>query len=268
MAKALTMMCGAVPRSIMAVWPRATTGQASGYGRPSALPSVPIGQTKPMAPSIRIKVDVTAAKRQLSDIAKQIPFATSLALNDLAFKVMRGENAAITDLFKSPRPFTQRATQVEKKASKADLTAIVSLRPAQDRYIQPYEDGGDHATSGNNGRLFVPVDGPVDRYGQIPRGMVAKLLQRPDVFAGTVKGVAGIWQRPVRGMRRDGTRGTKGALQKRGAGKTGLKLLYAWKPNTEVTKRMRFQERAKELVASGLDHAVAEAIQKAIRTAR
>ncbi|MFT9016426.1 MAG: hypothetical protein ABF990_11910 [Acetobacter sp.] len=217
---------------------------------------------------LSIKIDSKAVQKQLSDMSRQIPFALATAVNDLAFKVMRSENQGMVDLFANPRPFTQRATQVEKRASKSDLFAVVSLRPAQERYLLPYEDGGEHATSGNGGRLLVPVDGPVDQYGQIPKGMLARLLARPDVFAGTVKGIAGIWQRPARGTRRDGRRGSKGALQKAHEKKTPLKLLYVWKANTDVTKRLGFVEKARRVVAADGPASIAAAIQKAIRTAR
>ncbi|MCP1216792.1 hypothetical protein NKW53_12020 [Acetobacter orientalis] len=215
-----------------------------------------------------IKIDTRAIQKQLSDMAKQIPFATATALNSIAFDVMRKENDSMAEIFDNPRPFTQRATQVEKKASKTDLTAVVSLRPAQERYLLPYEEGGQHATSGNAGKLLVPVDGPVDRYGQIPKGMIARLMQRPDVFAGTIKGIEGIWQRPASGNQRNGGKGVKGRLSTLGTKKTGLRLLYAWRENKSVNKSLGFVDRARKIIEASSPQALQAAIQKAIRTAR
>lgn len=215
-----------------------------------------------------IKIDSKAVQKQLSDMSRQIPFALATAVNDLAFKVMRAENEGMVDLFASPRPFTQKATQVEKRASKTDLLAVVSLRPAQERYLLPYETGGEHAVIGNGGRLLVPVDGPVDRYGQIPKGMLAKLLARPDVFAGTVKGIAGIWQRSAKGSHSNGSRRGKAGPDRQANKNVGLKLLYVWKSNTDVTKRLGFVERARQVVAAEGPDAIAAAVQRAIRTAR
>lgn len=234
------------------------------FGPKSGRLSVRSGRTKPVA-DFRIKIDVKAVQRQLSDMAKQIPFAASVALNDLAFQVMRKENSAMSDIFKSPRPFTQRATQVEKKASKSDLTAVVSIRPAQQKYLEPYEDGGQHSSGWKLGNLLVPVDGATDRFGQIPKGTLERLLNRPDVFMGTVKGISGIWQRPSRRVRRKGGRGSKGS---QGAKKTALKLLYVWRPNTEVNKHLRFVERGRQVIDEQSSSAMSAAIQKAIRTAR
>ena len=186
-----------------------------------------------------IKLDTSRIQRELSDMQKQIPYATSVALNSLAFDAMRLENSAMSDIFDHPRPFTTRATQVDK-ATKNDPTAVISLRDQQAKYLTPYETGGDHwvGAMGGAGDLLVPVDGRTDAYGQIPRGLIKQLLARPDVFAGTVRGIRGIWQRPKRGTRRDGTRGSKGAVQSPGAQKTGLKLLYMFRPNKAVDKHL------------------------------
>lgn len=239
------------------------------YGQQIGLLTAWIGQTRPVA-DFRIKVDVKAAQKQLSDMAKQIPFAASVALNDLAFQVMRKENSAMSDIFKDPRPFTQRATQVEKKASKSDLTAVVSIRPAQDKYLSPYETGGDHwvGAKGGDGDLLVPVDGKTDAYGQIPRGLIKRLVARPDVFVGTVRGIRGIWQRPPTGNQRSGQRGTKGKLGIVGGKRAGLKLLYVFKSNRPVRKRLGFDQVAIELVREQGTKALEAAVDKAIRSAR
>lgn len=239
------------------------------FGPKSGWLTVWSGRTGPVA-DFRIKVDVKAAQKQLSDMAKQIPFAASVALNDLAFQVMRKENSAMSDIFKDPRPFTQRATQVEKKASKSDLTAVVSIRPAQDKYLSPYETGGDHwvGAKGGDGDLLVPVDGKTDAYGQIPRGLIKRLVARHDVFVGTVRGIRGIWQRPPTGNQRSGQRGTKGKLETVGGKRTGLKLLYAFKSNRPVRKRLGFDQVALELVREQGTKALEAAVEKAIRSAR
>lgn len=210
---------------------------------------------------LSITLDTSRIQRDLSDMQKQIPYATSVAVNSLAFDAMRLENSAMSEIFDHPRPFTTRATQVNK-ATKSNPTAVVSLRDQQAKYLTPYETGGDHwvGARAGTGDLLVPVDGRTDAYGQIPRGLIKRLLARPDVFAGTVRGIRGIWQRPTRGTRRDGTRGTKGA--------TGLKLLYVFRPNKAVDKHLDFEQRAVEMVQREGPKAIEAAILKTIRTAR
>ncbi|ANA14180.1 hypothetical protein [Acetobacter oryzifermentans] len=215
---------------------------------------------------IDIKLDTSEAQRALSDMQKQIPFAQASALNDLAFQIMRGENDAFSKIFEHPRPFTLRATQVEKKATKSDLTAVVSLRPAQERYLQPYETGGEHATNGNQGNLFVPVDIKRDPYGQIPRAtlkrVMALLSARTDVYIDKARGL--VWQRLPEPKRK--RRGKAGSGQ--GAEKHRRRLLLRFAPNRPVNKRLGFAERGMEIVATRGGQALADAIQRAVRTAR
>lgn len=205
---------------------------------------------------ISIQLDTSRIQRDLSDMQKQIPYATSVAVNSLAFDAMREENSAMSEIFDNPRPFTTRATQVNK-ATKLDPTAVVSLRDQQAKYLTPYETGGDHWVGARDGTgdLLVPVDGRTDAYGQIPRGLIKRLLARPDVFAGTVRGIRGIWQRPTRGSRRNGAPGK-------------MKLLYMFRPNKAVDKHLNFEQRATELVQREGPKAIEAAILKTIRSAR
>ncbi len=218
---------------------------------------------------LSIKLDTRAISRKLADVQRQIPFTVAVAVNDLAFQAMRAENGAISDIFAHPRPFTTRATQV-KKATKANLTAEVSLRDQQAKYLTPYETGGLHAISAKDGAgdLLVPADGKTDAYGQIPRGLIKRLMARPDIFFGTIRGITGIWQRPPRGEQRQGRRGTKGKLNIMSGKQSGLKLLYVFKPNRDVTKHLGFEQRAVELVQRQGTKAIEAAIAKALTTAR
>ncbi|MEZ7137217.1 hypothetical protein [Komagataeibacter sp. SM21] len=204
-----------------------------------------------------ITLDTSRIQRDLSDMQKQIPYATSTAVNSLAFDAMRLENSAMSEIFDHPRPFTTRATQVDK-ATKSDPTAVISLRDQQAKYLTPYETGGDHWVGARDGTgdLLVPVDGRTDAYGQIPRGLIKRLLARPDVFAGTVRGIRGIWQRPTaRGARRN-------------AAPAKLKLLYMFRANKAVDKHLDFEQRAAEMVQREGPKAIEAAILKTIRTAR
>lgn len=214
---------------------------------------------------ITIKVDTSALSRQLGALERQIPFATAACLNDLAFQAMRAENAAMSTVFAHPRPFTQHAAQVERKATKTSPIAIVSLRPAQERYLAPYEFGGLHALPGQ--ALLEPVNARVDAYGQLPKGTVQKLAAMPNVFVATIHGITGFWQRSGRGTRRDGSYGTKGAIRDVGGFRTTLKLLLRFGVNKPVTKHLDFEKRAMDLVHDRGAKAAADAIAKAFRTA-
>lgn len=228
---------------------------------------------------VSIKADIRRLTANLTDIAqRQIPFATARALNDLAFQVQRAERAAIAQVFRRPRPFTQRSVMVTK-ATKQSLTATVYVRPEVARYLDPFEYGGKHVLPGP--RLFAPKKVALDSYGQMRRGAVGKLLQRPDVFAGTIafrnsgQTVSGVWRRPPVGRRRDGTHGTKGALSANrdkatsaAGSRTGLQLLVRFGSAVEVNKSLEFRQRAREIVARSAMSTFRAAIEKATATAR
>lgn len=66
---------------------------------------------------MKIKVDIRAAQRQLAGLLRQIQFAQTTAVNDLAFQVQRAENTIMSATFAPPRPFRQKATAVRKAAT-------------------------------------------------------------------------------------------------------------------------------------------------------
>ena len=114
---------------------------------------------------ISISVDTRAVSRMLSDLQrKQLPYATSLALNDVAFTVQNAERAAFSIVFKNPRPFTAKSVLVTK-ATKSKLQSSVFVRPEVAAYLAPYEFGGSHVVPGK--QQLVPVKMRLDQYGQL-----------------------------------------------------------------------------------------------------
>ena len=214
---------------------------------------------------VTISANTAPLHRALIGAKKQIPFATATAVNDLAFQVMRAENAAITSLFDHPRPFTQRATQVEQRAKKSHLQAVVSLRPAQAKYLTPYETGGEHSLPGK--ALLVPVDARTDQYGQLPKGAIARMAAMPNVFVGTIHGITGFWQRTAPPKAATGKRAGKGQPAAAPI-KAGLKLLLRFGTNKPVTKRLNFRARATALVRAKAPAAMKAAAAKALASMR
>ena len=148
---------------------------------------------------LNIKVDSRAVERGLNDLMrKQIPFAKAQAINAVAECVRAAEQANLKETFRSPSPFTVNSVAV-RKATKSNPVATVFVKPIAAKYLLPFENGGVHQLPGR--ALLNPKNVRLNRYGQLPRGMVAKLKGMPDVFIGAVKTkdgqtVNGIWQRP------------------------------------------------------------------------
>lgn len=194
---------------------------------------------------ISIAADVKRLTATLDDIArKQIPFATSLAINAVAFEVQRGEQMLIRQTFKNPRPFTVKSIVV-RKATKASPTATVSIRPEVAKYLQPYETGGVHVLPGR--AALVPVNIRLDQYGQLPRTALKRLDANPNVFVGEIHGIRGFWQRTRR---------------------HGLKLLVRFGNALPVNQHLGFYERATAIVKADMPAALKWAMEKALASAR
>lgn len=93
-------------------------------------------------------------------IAKQMPFATTVALNDVAFQARQSLNGATRQYFQGPVKFTQTAFLVEK-AKKATLTAYVFANNQQGRnrarYLRYGIQGGQRVAKGFE-RYFAGAD--------------------------------------------------------------------------------------------------------------
>lgn len=170
---------------------------------------------------INIQADLKTAEKFLDKLQhRQIPFATSLALNAAAVKIQRFEKSKIRADLEDPTPQVQKSIRV-KRSSKRDLQAAVFILPAIAKFLKYSIDGGSRAP---RGRVeAVPVNARLNRYGNIPgrrQGKIAKLLQRPDTFVGTIRGVTGIW--------------------KRGKSKNSVSLLFAFYRSTTYRSRFPF----------------------------
>ena len=193
---------------------------------------------------INVAADIRKATATLTALErKQIPYATMLALNDVAFQVRKAETDAIPSVLRNPRPFTRKSVQVDK-ANKSSLTARVFIRPEVAKYLAPYEFGGRHVLPSR--ALLNPKNIRLDQYGQLGRTAIARLAAKPNVFKGQVHGVRGFWQR-LKGDR--------------------LKLLIRFGDAVEVRKRLEFASRGEAIVRKTFPAAFRNALAKAIGSA-
>tara|TARA_Y100000310_G_C20692887_1_gene823516 strand:+ start:4018 stop:4620 length:603 start_codon:yes stop_codon:yes gene_type:complete len=146
-----------------------------------------------------VSVDIATSIKHLNNIQrKQIPFATSKALNQTAFDSIKTLSKQTLTKIDTPTKFTQKAFQV-KKSKKTNLIAKVFIKPIQAKYFKYLIWGGTRTASGR--RLNVPsTNTRLNKFGNIPRTRVPKLLQDSKHFSGIPKGrsgqdSAGIWKR-------------------------------------------------------------------------
>jgi hypothetical protein len=219
---------------------------------------------------INVSYDMRQLTKGLRNVERQIPFATALALTKTAQKVAEAEKASWTKEIDKPTPFTLAGIGV-KAAKKTNLTASVFVKDKQARYLKPMLDGGLQVVTKK--AVLIAVNTGNNAYGNIPKGKLAALKGRKDVFVGLVKfksgkEIYGVWQRGERGRRRHGHYVTKGRVYDIGGDKTTLKLLIELFNPRPVTKRLDWRERAKSVVAKELPRQFEAALNEAIATAK
>lgn len=127
-----------------------------------------------------VQADVSAATAFLTDLERQqIPFATSRALNTVAFNAMRAGRDYLRANIDRPTPFTTSSWYVRRKATKTSLTAVVGWSDyvSQKRIGEGGQFAGaeyylsQHWTGG--GRKLKAFERQLQRSGLMPAGMQA-----------------------------------------------------------------------------------------------
>lgn len=147
---------------------------------------------------VELSVEVNGLKEvqaMIRGMEKQLPFATATALTKTAQDVREDLKQQISYDLDQPTPFTVRGITMQS-AKKARLWSSVFVKNIQSEYLFYAVEGG------TQGKMIQPANIRLNKYGNIPRNKLRKLLARPDVFYATIKGITGIWQRgSVRGNR-------------------------------------------------------------------
>ena len=142
---------------------------------------------------ISIKDNIKDVTKQLNRVQKkQIPFATMLTLNDVAFMARKELRKQAEKKFKNPIPFTLNGFQVVK-AKKSNLTSIVFIESKRYEYMKFEIFGGTRMPKAR--AIVVPTSKmAVNKYGNMPKNKIRTLLGKDNVFSKTINGKPGIWQ--------------------------------------------------------------------------
>lgn len=228
--------------------------------------------------TIRVTSNARDLARGLNDfIQRQVPFAIAQGINRTAQRVVEAERKNLADTLERPSPFTRNAVGL-RRAKKTTPTAVVYMKDITASYLEPFETGGVHKLPG---RAFLnPKNIRLNQYGQLPRGTLASLKGRPDVFIGAVKTASGetingVWQRPTNTKRvtllnargkRLGKLNKLDATQNNGRGK--LKLLIRFGDAVPVKKQLNWGARAKQIVDQWIDRDLEDALTAAMKTSK
>lgn len=214
---------------------------------------------------LTMSVDTRAIERRLNSLAtSQLPFAVALGINDVAGQIRDAEQSGLERDLDRPAPFTKRGLTVSR-ATKRKPVGVVGFKRVQAEYLALQATGGTRRAKRR--AVVVPVNQRLNKYGNMPKGALKRALAKPDVFSGTVKGVAGVWQRPKRGKRRTkhgAQMGRTGTVGKR----KGLKLLAAYESSVKYSPRLKFVPRARKLATREIGPAIAKGLRQAVSTAR
>lgn len=194
--------------------------------------------------AISVRSNVRTWERKMTAIQRrQVPFATAKALTDTAGDVKKNFPRTMARRLDRPTPFTMRGMFVAR-ATKARLIASVGFKPIQSGYLDKPERGGTRRPKGR--AIVLPAAQKVNRYGNLPKGAVRRLLARADTFSGEVRGVAGIWQRR----------------------KGGLTLLVAYARQASYRPQLGFHASARKTILARFPINWRRAFALAVRTAR
>jgi hypothetical protein len=216
---------------------------------------------------INVKADFKPLQKAFIALgAKQVPFATSLALTALAKGVAAEETKTVDATFKSPTPFTERAFRIEV-ATKSKPIAVVAIKDIQANYLAPYIVGGPRFLGTKKGML-APRAIALNQYGNLPKNKLRSLQGKPNIYIGPIKTksgrvISGVWQRSA--PSRVG-RGRKGAAKAPDAGK--LKLLIQFEDTTPAPKHLAYFERAQAYLKKNAAREMTIAMRRALSTAR
>lgn len=194
---------------------------------------------------ISIKSNIKQLTKSISGFADQIPFVTSVALNNTAFDARQGVQGQILRDVDKPTRFTINAPRF-KRSNKRNLTAVVFIPDKQWQYLERLINGGVKHPKGT--ALAISQHAKKNQYGNIPRGAIGRALARQDTFSGTVRGTPGIWQR---------------------VGKGKLKLLYVYsKSATYKGGSFDYLKSVQRVVDLKFNEHFTKAFKQAIKTAR
>jgi hypothetical protein len=152
--------------------------------------------------SIDLTSDLGKAEAWSAALLKQLPFATSKALNDTAFDARTSLSGATRQYFDRPTSFTQKGFGVER-SSKRNLEVIVGTERKRARYLRTQITGGARSQKGFE-RLFlsqITAGAHIPRDSQFVPTSLVKLNTSGNVSLATLKRIKqGLGSNPQGGF--------------------------------------------------------------------
>jgi len=202
-------------------------------------------------------LDVSSNIKQFSrgfskDFKRQIPFATSMALNNTAFKVREHIQEKLPQVFDRPTPFTKKGVVVSK-SKKRHLVASVFFKENRADYLQFPVFGKTKRPKRAALTVYAKNAKQKDKFGNIR----ASRLQRINAddkrfFAGVPKGHPDL----------------PGGIYERYAGNKRIRMVAHYTERADYSKQFDFFRFAERSAKQHFDREFRKAFAKAVATRR
>ena len=208
---------------------------------------------------IQVSFDIRSAVVGLEEYAKQVPYATALAINEVAFLARKDLADLLPETFTVRNAWTARGMRVDT-ATKRTLTAEVgSTRP----YMGPHALGGDRAGDKKGAvpkvgpGLARPTEAAITRPSRYPKKLFGKGGRRGYFNDPNVQAVATM------------PNGTKGIFRRKGKARLPIEAVYLFlRRRAKIRKNWPLLNQVEHAVAIGWQPAMIRALQKALAGAR
>jgi hypothetical protein len=220
---------------------------------------------------VSITTNATALAAVLGDTyGKQIPFATALALTDVAFKVQRTEKTEMAKSLQLRNKFSQSGVQVNK-AEKSDWPHTYAEVGIEERrsYLIDHITGGKRQ-GGSHGRAILEQDNLRSKSGRVPNAkrpaaMVARAMRAKQQaeLAKTFGGRTGKDKRlPFLFDSRKW--GNEVLAQRTGDERYPLRIIYAFRKGVSIKREFEMDTIAQQEVGATYYQAFNKALRRAI----
>src|SRR5574343_512360 len=233
---------------------------------------------------LRVEINTDDVLRFLGALESQIPYATSVAINNTLNDIQKAERAHVRETFTVRRPdFIDRSIYIARddRARKDKLTGTVRINPSRD-VLAKFEE--DTVKRGQGGRsLAVPI---------IRDGQPGLVIRRGDAISVKNLMLAAAAARGGKRLSRTNRKrkepvavdrkrvfliksrktGSHLLVERTGPGVHGRfdnsRVLWAFRKEVPIEPNLHFREIAREVALRTWQENAADAIDLAIRTAR
>jgi hypothetical protein len=223
---------------------------------------------------VEITSNAHALAHALGDVhGEQIPFATALALTEVAFNVQRQEKSEMARALELRNRFSQGGVQVSR-AEKSDWPVTYAEVGIEQRrsYLIDHIAGGKRQ-GGSHGRAILEQadlrsgSGKVPA-GKRPRAMIERAMRAKrqaelnKAFGGKGK------SKPAPFLLYSQQWGGELIMQRTGPGRDDIKTVYAFRKGVAIKREFEMDEIAQRVVGLTYHQAFNKAMRRAIKSGR